>query len=63
MATDLILFPNRVLPFPNMKGGGGRKRGREAQLARLNLIRVRGLRYWKSELCGDYPGRRVKEIG
>lgn len=29
MATDLILFPNRVLQFPNMKGADKRERKRE----------------------------------
>lgn len=44
MATDLILFPNRVLPFPDTQGEINeweeRKREKEsAQLVGLNLIR------------------------
>lgn len=42
MATDLILFPNRVLPFPDTQGEKNQREEREtesAQLVGLNLIR------------------------
>lgn len=42
MATDLILFPNRVLPFPDTQGEiteWGKRERESTQLVEQNLIR------------------------
>lgn len=39
LATDLILFPNRVLPFPDTQSEREEREKESAQLVGLNLIR------------------------